>query len=125
MKNVILFFRITLGLIFVTLSICYFFKIIPELESSGDFKAINIGLIPSAALTPITRVIELLCGLAFLSKKYVTIANLVMFPVIINILFTHYFLSSLVEFGVSLFVFSGSLVIFYAYWKNYKHLFAK
>jgi len=125
MKNIVLFFRITLGLILIIIPICYFFNIIPELENTKDFKAFEIGLLPSTYLTPLVRIVELLCGLAFISKKYVTLANIVIFPVIVNILFEHYYLSSMVGFIVAFFVFSGSLVIFYAYWKNYKHLLAK
>jgi putative oxidoreductase len=123
MKNVILFFRITLGLILISLSVAYFFNLLPELATTGDFKAIEIGLIPSTYLTPFIKVIELICGLSFLSKRYVTLSNLIVFPVTINILFINYFTASSIGFIISIFIFSGSLVMFYAYWKNYKHLF--
>jgi putative oxidoreductase len=125
MKNVVLFFRITLGLILIILPICYFFNIIPELENTKDFKAFQIGLLPATYLTPFIRIVEFLCGLAFISKKYVTIANIIIFPVIVNILFEHYYLSSMVGFVIALLLFSGSIIIFYTYWKNYKHLLAK
>jgi putative oxidoreductase len=123
MKNVILFFRITLGLILISLSVAYFFNLLPELATTGDFKAIEIGLIPSTYLTPFIKVIELICGLSFLSKRYVTLSNLIVLPVTINILFINYFTASSIGFIISIFIFSGSLVMFYAYWKNYKHLF--
>jgi putative oxidoreductase len=123
MKNIILFFRITLGLILIALSVAYFFNLLPELATTGDFKAIEIGLIPSTYLTPFIKVIELICGLSFLSKRYVTLSNLIVLPVTINILFINYFTASSVGFIISIFIFSGSLVMFYAYWKNYKHLF--
>lgn len=123
MKNVILFFRITLGLILISLPVCYFFNLIPELENTGNFKAIEIGLIPSTYLTPITKIVEFICGLSFLSKRYVTLSNIIVLPVTINILFINYFTASPIGFAISIFIFSGSLVIFYAYWKNYKHLF--
>jgi putative oxidoreductase len=123
MKNVILFFRITLGLILITLPICYFFNLIPELENTGDFKAFQIGLVPSVYLVPISKVVEFLCGLSFLAKKYVTLSNIIVLPVTINILFINFFTSSPIGFSLSLFIFCGNIVMFYAYWKHYKHLF--
>jgi putative oxidoreductase len=123
MKNVIVFFRITLGLILITLPVCYFFKLLPELENTGNFQAFQIGTISSTYLTPITKVVQFLCGLSFLSKKYITLANLIILPVTINFLFINYYTSSSIAFAFSFFIFSGNIVMFYAYWKHYKHLF--
>lgn len=123
MKNAILFFRITIGLILMSVSVCYFFNLTPELTNIGNFKAFQIGLVPATYLMPTIKIIEFICGLAFISGRYVTLSNIVVLPVTINILFINYFISSAVGFSIALFIFSGNLILIYGYWKNYKSLF--
>jgi putative oxidoreductase len=64
----------------------------------------------------------LLCGLSFVTGRYVTLANLLILPVTVNILFINFFL---VPEGIpiALFVFFGNLFLIYSHWENYKGLF--
>ena len=124
MKNVTLFIRTLIGLLLVFVSISYFFNLMPELVSDGDFKAIQLGLIASVYLMPMVKIIELLCGLSYLSGQYVTLTNIIVLPVSTNILFYSFFLNPNI-IPLALFVFLGNLFLIYIHWKNYKSLFKR
>jgi putative oxidoreductase len=68
------------------------------------------------------KTIELLCGLSYLSGRYVTLSNIVVLPVSTNILFFNFFVNSN-GLPLAIFVFLGNLFLIYKYWKNYKSLF--
>ena len=90
--------------------------------TTGDFKAFQIGLVASSYLIPLAKGIELLCGISFLTGKYVTLANIVILPVTLNILMINYFMSpETLPIGIA--VFLGNLFLIYSYRKNYKTVF--
>jgi uncharacterized membrane protein YphA (DoxX/SURF4 family) len=59
---------------------------------TGAMKVFSDGLEASIYLMPTVKVIELLCGLAFVSGKFVRLAVVVIFPIIVNIVCVHLFL---------------------------------
>lgn len=122
MKIATIIIRVLIGLLLLFASIAFFLKLMPEPETTGDFKAFQIGLVASTYLMPLVKIIELICGLAFVSGRYVTIANLIILPVTINILFVNFFLSP-ENLPIALFVFLGNLFLIYRYWDNYRSLF--
>ncbi|REH00926.1 DoxX family protein [Flavobacterium aquicola] len=122
MKTATLFIRTIIGILLVLVSLAYFFNLMPDLSTSGDFKAFQLGLISSVYLMPMVKAIELLCGISYLTGKYVTLSNIVVLPVSINILFINFFLNPN-GIPLALFVFLGNLFLIYSYWKNYKSLF--
>ena len=124
MKNVTFFIRTVIGLLLIFVSISYFFNLSPNLENAGDFKAIQIGLFSSVYLMPMVKTIELLCGISYITNQYVTLSNIVVLPVSINILFFNFFLNPN-ELPLALFVFLGNLFLIYNHWKNYKSLFKR
>ena len=73
-------------------------------------------------LMPLAKTVELLCGLAYISGKFVTLANIVILPVSLNILLINYFLSP-ETLPIAIFVFLGNLFLIYRYWDNYKSVF--
>ena len=85
MKIATIVIRSLLGLLFLYTSLSYFLHLSPEPASSGEFKAFQLGLIASTYLMPLAKAVELLCGLSFVTGKYTTLANLVIFPVTLNI----------------------------------------
>ena len=87
MKIATIIIRVLIGLLLLFASIAFFLKLMPEPETTGDFKAFQIGLVASTYLMPLVKIIELICGLAYVSGRYVTLANLVILPVSLNILF--------------------------------------
>lgn len=122
MKIAIIIVRVLLGLIFIYASLMFFFKLSPETVSVGYAKVFEVGLIASTYLIPLTKILELLCGIAFLSGKFVTLANVVILPVTINILFISLFLNP-ENLPIAIFVFLGNVFLIFSYWKNYKSLF--
>ncbi|WP_269242585.1 DoxX family membrane protein [Flavobacterium limnophilum] len=122
MKITIIIIRTLIGLLFLFTSIGFFLKLIPEPEMTGNFKAFQVGLVASTYLIPLAKTIELLCGLSFVTGRYVTLANLLILPVTVNILFINFFLSP-EGIPIALFVFLGNIFLIYSHWKNYKGLF--
>lgn len=122
MKIATILVRTLIGIILIFVSIAYFFNLLPDYASAGDFKAFQIGLISSVYLMPMVKTIELLCGISYISGRYVTLSNIVVLPVSINILFFNFFVNTN-GLPLAVFVFLGNLFLIYKYWKNYKSLF--
>jgi uncharacterized membrane protein YphA (DoxX/SURF4 family) len=122
MKIVIIVIRTLIGLLFLFTSIGFFLKLLPEPELTGNFKAFQVGLVASTYLIPLAKTVELLCGLSFVTGRYVTLANILILPVTINILFINFFLTP-EGIPIALFVFFGNLFLIYSHWGNYKGLF--
>lgn len=122
MKIATIIIRILIGLLFLFTSIGFFLKLFPEPEYEGNFKAFQVGIVASTYLIPLAKSIELLCGLSFISGRYVTLANILIFPVTVNILFINFFLTP-EGLPLALFVFLGNLFLIFSHWENYKGLF--
>lgn len=108
MKIAIIIVRTLIGIIFLITSIGFFLDFFPEPVTDGDFKAFQAGLVASTFIIPLAKSLELLCGLAFLTGRYVTLANLVILPVTINILFINFYLTP-EGLPLALFIFLGNL----------------
>ena len=122
MKIATIIIRTILGLLFLYTSVSYFLHLSPEPASTGEFKAFQLGLVASMYLLPLAKGVELLCGLSFITGKFTTLANLVIFPVTLNILLINYFLTP-DNLPLAIFVFVGNLFLIFAHWENYKGLF--
>ncbi|MBC5836754.1 DoxX family membrane protein [Flavobacterium muglaense] len=122
MKIANIIIRTLLGLLFLFTSISYFFHLMPEPASTGEFKAFQVGIVASTYLLPLAKGIELLCGLSFVTGKYMTMANLMIFPVTLNILLINYFLTP-ENLPLAIFVFLGNIFLIFTHWENYKGLF--
>lgn len=122
MKIAAIIIRTMLGLLFLYTSLSYFFHLTPEPASTGEFKAFQLGLVASMYLLPLAKAIELLCGLSFITGKYMTLANIMIFPVTLNILLINYFLTPQ-NLPIAIFVFVGNLFLIFTHWGNYKSLF--
>lgn len=122
MKIATLIVRSLLGILFLFTSVSYFLHLNPEPASTGDFKAFQVGLVASTYLIPLAKTIELLCGLSFVTGKFTTLANIIIFPVIINILLINYFLTP-ENLSIAIGIFLANIFLIYSHWKNYKGLF--
>ena len=122
MKIATIIIRTLIGLIFIYASMMFFLKMAPETESTAAFKAFQVGIVASSYLMPLAKAIELICGLAFVTNKFVTLANIVILPVTFNILMINYFLMP-ESLPIAIFIFLGNVFLIYANWKNYKGLF--
>jgi len=115
--------RTLIGFLLLYVSIGYFLNLMPEPATNGNFKAFDVGAVSSEYLMPIAKGIELLCGLAFIFDIYVTLASLLILPIILNILFIDYYLKPQ-ALPISIFLFLGNLFLIYKHWNNYKRIFS-
>lgn len=122
MKIVTIIVRTLIGLLLLFASISFFLKLTPEPVSTGDFKAFQVGLVASTYLMPLAKAVELICGIAFVLGRYVTLANLVILPVTLNILLINIFLTP-EHMLIGIFVFLGNLFLITQYWSHYRPLF--
>jgi putative oxidoreductase len=123
MKIATIIVRVLIGLLLLFASITYFFNIGPaQPAATEEFKVFSTGLITSVYIFPLAKAVELLCGLSFLSGKYVTLANILILPITINILLINYFLSPQ-NLPIAIAMFIGNLFLIYRYWDNYKSVF--
>ncbi len=122
MKITTIVIRTLIGLLLLFSSIAFFLKLIPEPAFTGDFQAFQVGLVASTYLIPLAKSIEFLCGLAFVTGRYVTLANILILPITINILFINFFLYP-AGIPIAILLFLGNLFLIYRYWNNYKSLF--
>ena len=84
LKITVIILRTLMGLLFLFSSAYYFLKL-PVPPLSGDMKAFNDGLMASHYLMPTAKVVELLCGLAFVTGRFVPLASVLIAPIIVNI----------------------------------------
>lgn len=122
MKIVTIVVRVLIGLLLLFASISFFLKLVPEPVTTGDFKAFQLGLVASTYLMPLAKAVELLCGLSYVTGKYVTLANIIIMPITLNILLINYFLSP-EGLPIAIAMFLGNLFLIYRYWNNYKTVF--
>ncbi|HEX8016110.1 MAG TPA: DoxX family membrane protein [Flavobacterium sp.] len=123
MKIATIIVRVLIGLLLLFASISYFFNLMPpEPITNDNFKAFNMGLIASTYLFPLAKSIELICGIAFVTGRYVTLANILILPITVNILFINYFMFP-EKLPIAALLFLANLFLIYRYWNNYKSVF--
>lgn len=122
MRIAMILARSLMGLLFLFASVTYFFKLITPPPLTGAMKVFNDGLEASRYLIPTVKVIELICGLAFLSGRFVPLASVLIAPIIVNILLTHVFLGPEgIPLAVFLVLANGFLG--YYHWDRFRPLF--
>ncbi len=114
MKIAAIIVRTLMGLLFLFGSIAFFAKLFPEPELQGSMKTFNEGLKAAGYFLPLLKVTELLCGIAFVTGRFVPLALVVIAPVIVNILFVHTVLEPS-GFPIAIFLFIGNIFLAYYY----------
>lgn len=118
MKIAVIIVRSLLGLLFLFSSIVVLFKLVPQPPLTGGSKLFMEGLVASIYFIPLLKITELLCGLAFISGRFVPLATVVIFPVVLNILLYHAFLAP-EGLPIAILLLLANLFLAYAYRKNY------
>ncbi len=93
MKIATVLMRTLMGLLFLFASITYLFHLITPPPPTGAMKVFSDGLDASVYLMPTVKIIELLCGIAFVLGRFVPLATVLISPVIVNIVLVHSFLA--------------------------------
>jgi len=121
MKITVIIVRVLMGLMFAFASIAFFFKLVDAPEQTGSVKIFNDGIEASVYLMPTVKVFELLCAIAFLSGRFVPLATVVIFPIILNILLFHAFLEP-EGLPIAALLLIGDLFLAYYYRDKYKSI---
>lgn len=123
MKIAVIIVRVLMGLLFIFGSVVFFFNLFTPPPMTGPIKTFNEGLAASVYFFPLLKATELLCGLAFVSGRFVALACVVIAPIIVNILCVHLFLDRS-GLPVAIALFLGNIFLAYANWDKYKPLLA-
>ncbi len=123
MKIAMMIVRTLLGLLFVFASAAFFLKLFPEPALEGNMKIFNDGMAASGYLLHLVKAVELICGVAFVSGRFVPLAAVLIAPISVNILLVHAFLDPR-GLPVAIFVVLANLFLGYYYRENYRGLFA-
>lgn len=84
--------RTLMGLLFLFASVTYFGGFITPPPLEGAMKTFNEGIEASVYLVPLAKAVELLCGLAFVTGRFVPLAAILIAPIIVNIVLIQAFL---------------------------------
>lgn len=122
MKITTIVIRVLLGALLLFASLSFFFHLVPEPEATGNMKIFNDGLAASGYLMVLVKIVELICGLSFVTGKFLKISPILLMPISINILLVHIFMMP-EGIPIALFVFLGNLFLIYKNWNAYKYLF--
>jgi uncharacterized membrane protein YphA (DoxX/SURF4 family) len=123
MKIAIIIVRLLTGLIFLFASIVVLFNLMPQPEMKGNAKLFMDGLMATGYFMTLLKITELVCGIAFVSGRFVPLATVVIFPVTLNILCYHAFVAP-EGLPVAIPLMLGNLFLAYACRNNYKTLLA-
>lgn len=119
MKITTIIIRTLVGLFLLFASITYFFPVFPEPVFTGKMKTFTDGIAASYYLMPLAKIVELLCGLSFVSGKFTKLFGIVLVPISLNILLINIYL---VPEGMPIAgaLFLGNLFVLYSNWSSYK-----
>jgi putative oxidoreductase len=123
MKFAVVVVRVVMGLLFLTASLAYFLKLMPAGELSENARLFMTGLFASIYVMPVVKTIELLCAIAFLSNRFVSLALIVIFPINLNIFLFHAFMAP-EAMAVPALLFLGNVFLFFVHRKNYQPVLA-
>jgi uncharacterized membrane protein YphA (DoxX/SURF4 family) len=123
MKIATVIVRLLMGFIFLFASIVVLFNLMPHPEMKGNAKLFMDGIMATGYFMPLLKITELVCGLAFVAGRFVPLATVVIFPIVLNILFYHVFVAP-EGLPVAMPLVLGNLFLAYDCRKNYRTLLA-
>ena len=122
MKVAVIITRVLMGGMFLFASIVVLFNLVPHPELTGKVKVFMDGMAATGYLLTTVKIFELLCGAAFIIGKFVPLAAVVIFPIILNILMFHIFMDHS-GLPIAILLMIGDLFLAYYYREKYKPLF--
>ena len=122
MKIATLIVRILIGALLLFASLSYFFKFGEQPELVGDIKTVMTGFMATKYLLPLAKLVELICGLSFVTGKFMKISSIILVPITLNILLVNVFLMP-EGIPIAAALLLGNLFIIYRNWDSYKGLF--
>jgi putative oxidoreductase len=121
MKITTIVIRTLVGLLMLFASINYFLHLTPEPAFTGKMKVFSDGIAASGYLMPLAKIVELLCGLSFVTGKFTKLFGIVLLPLTVNIFLINVNLmpDGVVIAGALLF---GNLFVIYTNWGSYNSM---
>ncbi len=119
MKIATIIVRVLLGVLFLMASIVVLFHLAPEPELKGNAKTFMQGVAATVYLMPLIKITELVCGLAFVTGRFVPLATVVIFPVTVNIVLYNAFVAP-EALPVGIFVLIANLFLAYVHRDKYR-----
>ncbi len=123
MKITIIVIRSLMGLLFLVSSVGFFMNLFPQPVLQGNLLTFNKGVEASGYLMTLIKATELIVALAFLSGRFVRLAAVVIFPVVVNIFMVSVMLAP-EGIPVGAFLLLGDLLIAFYYRKDYAAIMA-
>lgn len=123
MKIATIIIRTLIGLLLIMSSVVFLLKLVPQPELTGAMKTFNEGLEASGYIMTLVKLIELFCGLAFVTGFYVALANVIIFPIVVNIVLVHAFLAP-EGLPIAIALLLGNLFLAYRHKEKYNALFS-
>jgi putative oxidoreductase len=93
MKIAVVIARIILGLLFLVSGFAYFFNLMPQAELPENAQTFITGLFAAGYVMPVVKALEVICGVALLTNRFVAAALVIIFPITLNVLLFHVFLA--------------------------------
>ncbi len=122
MKIATIVVRVLVGLFLLFASLSYFFKFGEQPAPVGEMKTVMDGFIATKYLLPVAKFVELICGLSFVTGKFLKISAIILVPITLNILLINVFLMP-EGTPIAAVLFLGNLFVIYTNWSSYKNLF--
>lgn len=116
--------RVLMGLLFAFSAIMFLFKLMPTPEMTGDMKIFMDGMMASGYLMTTVKIIELIVAVAFVSGRFVPLATVVIFPIMVNILMVHLILAP-EGLVMAILLMAGNLFLAWIHRDKYKSMLAE
>mgnify|MGYP000686672647 CR=1 FL=1 len=121
MKKVKMVVRILLGIMVLIFGLNKFLQFIPMPpmpQEAGEFMG---ALVKSGYLMVVVAIVEIITGILLLLNKYVSLALVILFPVLLNAFLFHLFLD-LPGIGGAAFAFAMNIYLFFTHKASYREL---
>ena len=123
MKIAVIIARVVLGLVYASSSIFFFLGMMPKAELGETAGTFVGGLAASGYLMPLVKVIELACGVALISGRFLPLTTVVIFPITLNVFLFHAFLAP-EGVAVPIVMMAANLFLAYANLEKYQPMLA-
>jgi len=121
MKIALTIVRVLVGLLILFASLAYFGNFAPQPKLQCGAKLFMEGMSAAVYFLPLLMTTELLCGIAFVSGRFVPLAAVVIFPVTLNIVLFHVFLAP-EGLPIAVLLLLANVFLAYACRQNYRGL---